>query len=489
MEYFESEAPVPAAVNKRPPCRGFNVVSASTKIEESSMVPEEFELTFFDGEASTNTGPFPVVWKLRASNPQQKSVWLKKIRKCVKICEWLTHYEMGRVLGVGGNGIVSEFTDKRNNKMFAIKEIVFKKASDRQYALQEVEIMKSVTNNICHPNLVSIYHVYEQGEKFFMVMDMCKGGELYDRIVAKKNYGERDAALVMKQLASALRALHAHNILHLDIKPENILYQDKSPESEIKITDFGLSRVLKEGSEETSVDDRRRGPCGTVGYLAPEVITQREYSPACDVWAAGVVLYVLLMGYPPFYGADDQEILEKTVRGQYPLFDEDWAPISPSARSLVCSMLKADHTLRITLDEVLDHPWLKKFAGDRDSSVGSTPTTSNASASRSSTTAQLSNAQQRLLTYNTERKTRTVTTALTTVLDGISFTNSTFNETQLQALQQLFMSMSKLGDGKIDFDGFCAVSEAVGEKNLLLMGGFWMLAQDDFSQPFLKYVV
>lgn len=305
-------------------------------------------------------------WILRIRDPVIRKKWHQACTDCIDIINWIQHYEIGQVLGVGGHGIVKVVTDTRSNQQFAMKTVDVSKLKNRNTIVKEVEILRDITRHINHPNLVRIEKVYEENEKINIIMQYCGGGELYDAIVKRGRYNESDAIQIMQQLLSALQALHRHNILHLDIKPENILLEspvdcdndgDKVPR--LVLTDFGLAQTICGSDDDTETDGLRSGISGTVGYIAPEVITSRLYTPAADVFSAGVILFILLVGYPPFYGESDIETMLMTARGEYCLREEDWKQVSEEARDLVTRMLTIRMQDRISLDEVLQHPWIQ----------------------------------------------------------------------------------------------------------------------------------
>lgn len=302
-------------------------------------------------------------WVFRASDSKTKLKWCTALTDCIDILNWLQHYELGELLGVGGNGIVNEIIDKRSGKKFAVKSVDVAKFKNREAVVSEVEILRSITNNIKHPNLVKIYKVYEEQDKIHIILELCEGGELYDSIVKRGCYSEADAARIMKQLMSALQSLHKYNILHLDIKPENILLSSKDKDAKIVLTDFGLARMVN-GKENPL--EQGMSMAGTVGYIAPEVISSHSYTSAADVFSAGVILFILLVGYPPFQGDSEVEILLKIARGDFQFNRADWAHISTSAKELVARMLEVRADDRISVDEILKHTWLTEISSDRE---------------------------------------------------------------------------------------------------------------------------
>ncbi|KAL3671592.1 hypothetical protein V7S43_003508 [Phytophthora oleae] len=335
----------------------------NSKPKRKVMLTADAELEDLD---ETTLGITPALdekpWMLRARDAATKQRWLVALSDCIDILVWLRHYKLGAVLGVGGNGVVQKLQDERDGTLYAVKVLDVAKFRHREQVVAEVEILRNITNNIKHPNLIKIHKVYEEHQKVYIIQEMCTGGELYDRVVQRGKYSERDAANIMRQLVSALQALHAHNILHLDIKPENILFSSEDPDSKILLTDFGLARMIN-GKQNPL--DQGKSMAGTVGYMAPEVISSHVYSEAADVFSAGVILFILLVGYPPFFGDSEVEILLKIARGDFSFDPQDWANVSESAKELVARMLEVRAQDRITIDEVLTHPWITREADNR----------------------------------------------------------------------------------------------------------------------------
>merc|ERR1719499_145507 len=205
-----------------------------------------------------------------------------------------------------------------------------------------------------HPNCVRLLEIFDTKNRLYLVQEICKGGELFDAITKSKEgaFTEERAAGVVRQVASALQYLHDQGIAHRDLKPENILYYDKA-QTIIKLMDFGLARVLD--SNDVTLMTR----CGTLHYVAPEVLSKQQgYNNKCDIWSLGVVTYVLLCGYLPFY-QEDRTMTAKLIRlGRYEYDPEEWSVITDEAKDLIDHMLQKDITQRYTAEQVLKHPWI-----------------------------------------------------------------------------------------------------------------------------------
>ncbi|CAN4086084.1 unnamed protein product [Withania somnifera] len=260
-------------------------------------------------------------------------------------------YFLGRELGRGEFGVTYLCTDHETREALACKSISKKKlrtAVDIEDVRREVAIMSSLPD---HPNIVKLRATYEDNEAVHLVMELCEGGELFDRIVARGHYSERAAAGVARTVAEVVRMCHANGVMHRDLKPENFLFANKKEHSALKAIDFGLSVFYKPGESFSEI-------VGSPYYMAPEVL-KRNYGPEVDIWSAGVILYILLCGVPPFWAETEQGVALAILRGVIDFKREPWPQVSEKAKSLVRQMLEPDPKKRLTAQQVLDHPWIQ----------------------------------------------------------------------------------------------------------------------------------
>ncbi|XP_059571963.1 calcium/calmodulin-dependent protein kinase type 1 isoform X1 [Alligator mississippiensis] len=241
--------------------------------------------------------------------------------------------------------------ERTTRKLVAIKCIT-KKALEGKETSIENEI--DVLHKIQHPNIVALDDIYESGSHLYLIMQLVSGGELFDRIVEKGFYTERDASQLIRQILDAVKYLHDMGIVHRDLKPENLLYYSLDEDSKIMISDFGLSKIEGSGSVMSTA-------CGTPGYVAPEVLAQKPYSKAVDCWSIGVIAYILLCGYPPFYDENDAKLFEQILRAEYEFDSPYWDDISDSAKDFIKHLMEKDPGKRFTCEQALQHPWI---AGD-----------------------------------------------------------------------------------------------------------------------------
>eukprot|EP00607_Mallomonas_marina_P009108 CAMPEP_0182422596 /NCGR_PEP_ID=MMETSP1167-20130531/8317_1 /TAXON_ID=2988 /ORGANISM="Mallomonas Sp, Strain CCMP3275" /LENGTH=532 /DNA_ID=CAMNT_0024600777 /DNA_START=211 /DNA_END=1809 /DNA_ORIENTATION=- len=254
-------------------------------------------------------------------------------------------------LGHGHYGVVRKCQNRETLEYYAVKTIRKAKVRRIEILMREIEILKTMD----HPNIIKLVDVYEDERFLHLVTELCTGGELFERIITKTksaegHYSEQDASVVVRCLLSAIEYCHTvHNISHRDLKPENLLFADSTDDSTLKIIDFGLSRYDDEVNHMTT-------RVGTPYYIAPEVL-ERKYDKECDLWSIGVITYILLCGYPPFYGSSDSEIFSAVRKAQLDFPSPDWDAISNEAKALIRCMLQKNPQARPTARTALEHPW------------------------------------------------------------------------------------------------------------------------------------
>jgi len=262
----------------------------------------------------------------------------------------LKYYKLLETLGEGGSGIVHKATNKASGDKVAIKVISKKSLLENreEFIQEEIEALKLLD----HPNILRVFEIFEEPNNVSFISELCTGGELFDRIASQKSFGENKAAFYISQITSALMNCHSNGIVHRDIKPENILFEDETEDSLLKLIDFGTSMRV------SNLDMNAR--CvGSAFYMAPEVIQRKKYTSKCDIWSCGVLLYIMLCGYPPFTGSSESAILAKINRGVFSFSGPDWANVSREAKSLVSKMLKKDPELRPSASEVYHDNWVQ----------------------------------------------------------------------------------------------------------------------------------
>ncbi|EYU46253.1 hypothetical protein ABFS82_04G059600 [Erythranthe guttata] len=273
-------------------------------------------------------------------------------------------YDLGRELGRGEFGVTYLCTDIETGERLACKSISKKKlrtAVDIEDVRREVEIMRRMPK---HPNIVTLKDTYEDDSAVHIVMELCEGGELFDRIVARGHYTERAAALVMRTIVEVVQVCHQQGVMHRDLKPENFLFANKKETSPLKAIDFGLSVFFKPGEQFNEI-------VGSPYYMAPEVL-KRNYGPEVDVWSAGVILYILLCGVPPFWAETEQGVAQAIIRSVIDFKRDPWPKVSDNAKDLVKKMLDPDPSRRLTARQVLEHSWLQNIKKAPNVSLGET---------------------------------------------------------------------------------------------------------------------
>jgi len=259
-------------------------------------------------------------------------------------------YKLGAQLGEGAFSVVHECTEIGTGTSYAVKVITKKQLTkDDKIALEdEINILTELNN----PNIIQLRHVYKENHYDYLVMERMCGGELFERIVKKTHYNEKEARDVCYILFSALGFCHKNRIVHRDLKPENLLLISKTDDSTLKIADFGFA---KKAPNEHSLKTQ----CGTPNYVAPEVLENVRYGTQADMWSLGVIAYILLGGYPPFIEDTQRDLFRRIRKGLFVFHEQYWRNVSSEAKDLISSLLVTNPEARMTAQGALQHPWIK----------------------------------------------------------------------------------------------------------------------------------
>lgn len=257
-----------------------------------------------------------------------------------------------KVLGSGYSGPVKSVTHRRSGAKFACKTFSKKGKSVEKLDMfrNEVEIFLSLD----HPHICKLVDVYETATHIYMVMEFCNGGELYDRLHSAKQYGEDLARQTAMEMLLAVNYLHAHGIVHRDLKLENFLYENSGKDARLKLIDFGFSKVWDPKT-------LMKASCGSVSYVSPDVL-KGNYTNKCDMWSYGVIVFMLLSGYPPFYGTENQ-MFSKIKEGKYYMREDRWSKVSPVGRSFVRELLVVNPEWRLSAPAALKKNFPTKIFG------------------------------------------------------------------------------------------------------------------------------
>ncbi|KAL1567747.1 Calcium-dependent protein kinase 15 [Salvia divinorum] len=272
-------------------------------------------------------------------------------------------YSVGKELGRGQFGVTYMCTEIVTGHSYACKSILKRKLvskSDKEDMKREVHIMQHLSGQ---HNIVEFKGAFEDRQTVHLIMEVCRGGELFDSIIAQGHYSEKAASDLCRQIVNVVQNCHFMGVMHRDLKPENFLLSSKDEKATLKATDFGLSVFIEEGKVYRDI-------VGSAYYVAPEVL-RRSYGKEIDVWSAGVILYILLSGVPPFWAETEKGIFDAILNEEVDFDSQPWPSISSSAKDLVRKMLNKDPVRRITSAQVLEHPWIKGQASDKpiDSAV------------------------------------------------------------------------------------------------------------------------
>eukprot|EP00041_Stephanoeca_diplocostata_P025491 m.669015 g.669015 ORF g.669015 m.669015 type:complete len:489 (-) comp22758_c0_seq28:302-1768(-) len=255
--------------------------------------------------------------------------------------------DRNNVLGKGGFSSVYKCTRRIDKAEVAVKVATYVKDSEKNVLLREAKICSLLS----HQNIVSFMGVYQGANVIHLVFEQVTGGELFDAIVKRSHFSEKEASMCLKDMLSAVEACHEKGIIHRDIKPENLLV---TADGRFKLTDFGLAIKTNE--------TKFHGFCGTPAYMAPELVRRLPYNTAIDVWACGTILYILLVGYQPFWSDKNEELYQQIVSGDLSFPQDDWHDVSPAAKELVLKMLCMDRQHRLTVTQCLKEPWVANSA-------------------------------------------------------------------------------------------------------------------------------
>ncbi|XP_021925538.1 calcium/calmodulin-dependent protein kinase type II alpha chain isoform X3 [Zootermopsis nevadensis] len=260
------------------------------------------------------------------------------------------NYELKEELGKGAFSVVRRCVQKSTGLEFAAKIINTKKLSARDF--QKLEREARICRKLQHPNIVRLHDSIQEENFHYLVFDLVTGGELFEDIVAREFYSEADASHCIQQILESVNHCHQNGVVHRDLKPENLLLASKQKGAAVKLADFGLA-IEVQGEQQAWF-----GFAGTPGYLSPEVLKKEPYGKPVDIWACGVILYILLVGYPPFWDEDQHRLYAQIKAGAYDYPSPEWDTVTPEAKNLINQMLTVNPTKRITASEALKHPWI-----------------------------------------------------------------------------------------------------------------------------------
>lgn len=260
------------------------------------------------------------------------------------------NYELKEELGKGAFSVVRRCVQKNTGLEFAAKIINTKKLSARDF--QKLEREARICRKLQHPNIVRLHDSIQEESFHYLVFDLVTGGELFEDIVAREFYSEADASHCIQQILESVNHCHMNGVVHRDLKPENLLLASKQKGAAVKLADFGLA-IEVQGEQQAWF-----GFAGTPGYLSPEVLKKEPYGKPVDIWACGVILYILLVGYPPFWDEDQHRLYAQIKAGAYDYPSPEWDTVTPEAKNLINQMLTVNPAKRIRSDEALKHPWI-----------------------------------------------------------------------------------------------------------------------------------
>ena len=274
------------------------------------------------------------------------------------------HYEVIKKIGEGSYGKIYKAKHKISNEIRAMKQIEKKKIINMIAFKKEIEILSYLD----HPNIIKLFEVYEDSKYFYLINEICNGGELLNKILKRKKENnpikEKEAANIFRQLIYSISYLHNMNIVHRDLKPENILFINEDINSEIKVIDFGFSIEFHNISKHKNLSSK----VGTVYYMSPEIL-EGHYNELCDIWSCGVILYMILCSCPPFQGNNDKEIYQNIKDGKVNFIQNEWKSIHQNVKDLILNMLCPDNK-RLNAKKILTNNWINNKNSDIKNEIG-----------------------------------------------------------------------------------------------------------------------
>ncbi|XP_045356617.1 calcium/calmodulin-dependent protein kinase type IV isoform X1 [Leopardus geoffroyi] len=335
-------------------------------------------------------------------------------------------FEVESELGRGATSIVYRCKQKGTQKPYALK--VLKKTVDKKIVRTEIGVLLRLS----HPNIIKLKEIFETPTEISLVLELVTGGELFDRIVEKGYYSERDAADAVKQILEAVAYLHENGIVHRDLKPENLLYATPAPDAPLKIADFGLSKIVEHQVLMKTV-------CGTPGYCAPEILRGCAYGPEVDMWSVGIITYILLCGFEPFYDErGDQFMFRRILNCEYYFISPWWDEVSLNAKDLVRKLIVLDPKKRLTTFQALQHPWVTGKAANF---------------------VHMDTAQKKLQEFNARRKLKA---AVKAVVASSRLGSASSSHSSIQESQKAGQAPSSIQDGSEDVKAISEGEEVQG---------------------------
>ncbi|XP_068021867.1 serine/threonine-protein kinase DCLK2 isoform X2 [Melanerpes formicivorus] len=358
MRHTGSKSPGPSRRSKSPasvngtPSSQLSTPKSTKSSSSSPTSPGSFRGLKIPPHGGSSSNVNGTAESLRCQSPEGVNG-----NKCSGSSTILEKYKVGKVIGDGNFAVVKECVERSTGKEFALKIIDKNKCCGKEHLIEnEVSILRQVK----HPNIIMLIEEMDTPAELYLVMELVKGGDLFDAITSSTKYTERDGSAMVYNLASALKYLHGLNIVHRDIKPENLLVCEYSDGTKsLKLGDFGLATVV-EGPLYTV--------CGTPTYVAPEIIAETGYGLKVDIWAAGVITYILLCGFPPFRSENNlqEDLFDQILVGKLEFPSPYWDNITDSAKELISLMLHVNAEARYTAAQILSHPWVSDDASQEN---------------------------------------------------------------------------------------------------------------------------